>query len=124
MKGAAAAALIAAVLLLAAACSSDSSPTRPAAPTIDESPASPADVFRGLSALTMLSLTNNGLTALPKGIFDGLPSLTELDLRGNAMLDADHLAGLPSRVNLRLDDGPLKSLRLTPTPSPVAIPTP
>ena len=84
----------------------------------------PEGVFDGLPVLTTLSLSNNRLTALPKGIFDGLPSLTELDLRGNPMLDADHLAGLASRVNLWLDERLLESLQLTPTPSPVLVPTP
>ncbi|KAL4604838.1 leucine-rich repeat LGI family member 3-like isoform X3 [Arapaima gigas] len=41
--------------------------------------------FRGLKALTHLSLSNNKLQILPRDLFRHLDLLTDLDLRGNAL---------------------------------------
>ena len=39
--------------------------------------------FRGLSGITTLNASGNGLTTLPSGLFDGLRSLRNVDFSGN-----------------------------------------
>jgi Leucine-rich repeat (LRR) protein len=64
----------------------------------------PKDIFRGLTSLKALQLTDLNLIQIPSGIFSDLVSLKKLDLRDN------HLTTLPNNIF----DGPdsLESLDL------------
>ena len=46
----------------------------------------PAGVFNDLTKLTTLTLSNNALSSLPAGVFDKLTVLTTLNLKGNSAL--------------------------------------
>ena len=80
----------------------------------------PAGVFDELTALTSLDLENNSLTALPAGVFDGLTALTTLDLDTNSLtaLPDDVFEPLTSLTTLDLSGNPGAPF----SPSAVALP--
>ena len=68
--------------------------------------------FDGLTALTWLRLNKNSLSTLPAGVFDGLTALTRLDLSDNPLLStlpAGVFDGLTALTYLSLEDNPLLS---------------
>ncbi|MCY4372480.1 MAG: leucine-rich repeat protein, partial [Spirochaetaceae bacterium] len=76
----------------------------------------PAEAFRDLTALTRLTLRNDGsikrLRALPADLFDGLRALTAIDLRGNdlASLPAELFDDTPALATLDLAGNRLTTL--------------
>ena len=72
----------------------------------------PEGIFAGLSALDDLSLASNKLASLPEGVFDGLVKLVGLDLFGNSFtgLRAGTFAGLSALDFIGLGSNDLSSL--------------
>ena len=72
----------------------------------------PAGVFDKLTGLTTLTLSNNGLSSLPAGVFDKLTELTTLDLGSNTLssLPAGVFDKLTKLTTLTLSDNALSSL--------------
>ena len=58
--------------------------------------------FRGLSAITALSLTGNTLRSIPAGVFDEMTALTELILNSNGTPGGNGLSTLPAGLFDRL----------------------
>ncbi len=71
-----------------------------------------SDDFNGLTGLDTLSLNNNDLTDLHRNLFDGLESLEQLNLNDNALTDLPRglLDGLTNLVTLRLNNNALTDL--------------
>ena len=70
------------------------------------------NIFDGLTALERLDLSSNGITTLDADIFDGLTGLKVLDLIGNAIetLDADIFDGLTNLTSLTLNANDITTL--------------
>ena len=68
--------------------------------------------FEGLTGLTELDLSHNGLSTLPQDLFEGLTALEELSLSSNPLttLDADLFDGLTSLETLILSNNLLRTL--------------
>ena len=73
-----------------------------------------AEDFIGLTSLTSLNLSGNGLTGLPEQVFSPLSTLTDLNLSGNALSGLHHrvFLSLSMLTNLDLSGNMLASLSL------------